>query len=508
MADAPFARIRRQIDELAGRGRAVLRRWALNEAIGLAVPWLFPAAVPVPVVYLLASASGLAGAPVWPLGPWASAVFALAVPVAVCTFRTAWIYCTRQIDRRLALAMYDRALNAHDRIQAADEFLRSGTVSSFKLAAVADAQATVDRALATKLPPPAAAVPALQPGPWRWGAIAFAAFVLALLFASGEPVLDAGGNIEVADAVLPVNPQAGTQQTREATIRHGELERQTSPAQRMDAGEVNEVTNFSLQPRLNDERQPSSVGRAGGLSHEAGRNAADRAASSASGKSPSEPRTGAAERQDGRQPQSRRQSPPPPEEENESSSGIAAGMGGSSGSRISESDREAMDSNSDRDQTDDDVPDDAEEEEDEVQEAAAAMRPLLNQRKAPVDRSLSPSGAGEQQENPDANGRSGPGGLKKTRGVAAMLLGVPMPDQLLGHANPGRMKVQRERAEPQERVGAQYLAEERVAMDDGAGEIAREDFTLRMQNLIRDYFLARRQADNDPGLDPPTEATP
>ena len=507
MADSPFARIRPQLDELAARGRAVLRRWALNEAVRTAAPWLFPAAVPVPALYLLAAASRFAGGPAWPLGPWGTGVLAVAVPVAACAVRAAHTFCTRPIERRLSLALYDRELDAHDRIQAADEFLRAGPRGGFRLAAVADAQSTIERALATELPPPKVAVPALHPGPWRWGATALAAFLLALLLSSGDPVVDAGGEVELAASGLPVDPRAEAQQAQEAAIRRNDAERQARPAERLTAEEVREISSLSMQPRLADERQPPSAGRAGGASREAGRNAADRAASSASGRSPTEPQERATEQQDRRESGPRPQSPPP-EEDNDSSTGIAAGMGGSSGSRTSESDRESTDSKAERDQDDDDVPDDAEEEEDEEQEATAAMRPLLNQRKAPVDRSLIPSGAGEQQENPDANGRSGPGGLKKTRGVAAMLLGVPMPDQLLGHVNPGRMKVQRERAEPQERDSAPYLAEERVAMDESAGKIARDDFTLPMQNLIRDYFLARRQAKDGPVFDSPTEATP
>ena len=70
------------------------------------------------------------------------------------------------------------------------------------------------------------------------------------------------------------------------------------------------------------------------------------------------------------------------------------------------------------------------------------------------------------------------------------------------------MKLQRERAEPQERDSTPYLAGERVAMDESAGKIARDDLSLHMQNLIRDYFLARRRSADGPGFDPQTEATP
>lgn len=506
MADAPFADLRRRLDALVGRGRAVLRRWALHRALRAAAPWLFPAAAPVPVAYLLASLSARAGGPAWPLPPTATVALAVVVPLAVVAVRTAWLFRARRIDRGLALALYDRELDSRDRLQTADEFLRADARDGFRLAAVADAAGAVERALATELPQPAVALRVLHPGPWPWAAAAVAAFVLAVLLGPGEPVGDAGG-LELAAVGAPASLQAQARQAADASVRRETGDRQPPPTERAAAEDSAEPMNPAAPPQPAEPRAQSFSGRAGGTGQEAGRSAADRAASSASGQSPMEPRNRVAEES---APTSSRppERPPIEPEENDSSSGVASGMGGSSGSRTSESDRETTDRKAERDQDDDDVPDDAEEEEDEEQEAASAMRPLLNQRKAPVNRSLSPSGAGEQQENPDANGRSGPGGLKKTRGVAAMLLGVPMPDQLLGHANPGRMKVQRERAEPQERDSDPFAAEARVAMDESAGAIARDDLTLPMRNLIRDYFLARRQAGAEADFDALAGAAP
>ena len=181
------------------------------------------------------------------------------------------------------------------------------------------------------------------------------------------------------------------------------------------------------------------------------------------------------------------------EENEENSSAATGGRGRSSGSRTSSADKQTDDDKANREEPDDEVYDDVEEEEDEEQEAAGAARPLLNQRKAPVDRSLTPSGAGEAREDPDVNGRGGPGGLKKTRGVAAMLLGVPMPDQLLGQANPGRMKVQRERIEPEERFSDERPAADRGVMDETTGSIAHPEMLPWMRDLVRDYFLAERK---------------
>ena len=127
----------------------------------------------------------------------------------------------------------------------------------------------------------------------------------------------------------------------------------------------------------------------------------------------------------------------------------------------------------------------------EEQEAASSMRPMLSQRKAPANRQLGQSGMGED-ENPDANGRGGPGGLKKTRGVAAMLLGVPMPDRLQGAPNPGRMKVQREQSQPQDQFAEAVGAQARGKRDGQIGYVANQNLSPWMEDLVKDYFVSIR----------------
>ncbi|MEZ5975101.1 MAG: hypothetical protein R3E96_09730 [Planctomycetota bacterium] len=51
--------------------------------------------------------------------------------------------------------------------------------------------------------------------------------------------------------------------------------------------------------------------------------------------------------------------------------------------------------------------------------------------------------------NPDANGRGGPSEQKKSRGVASLVLGVPIPDRVKGQPGKGPTKVTQERVQPQ-----------------------------------------------------------
>ena len=134
----------------------------------------------------------------------------------------------------------------------------------------------------------------------------------------------------------------------------------------------------------------------------------------------------------------------------------------------------------------------ADDEEDEEQEAGASSKPMLEQRKAPADRQLSPAGAGQQDENPDANGRSGAGGLKKTRGVAAKLLGVPMPDQLTGHSNPGRMKINRKNANPNLQAQEPGETSPHGELDQSIGSVPDVHMSVWMRQLIQTYFTQKR----------------
>ena len=176
------------------------------------------------------------------------------------------------------------------------------------------------------------------------------------------------------------------------------------------------------------------------------------------------------------------------------SKGVSGGTGRSSGSRTSASDQAAADDKAHNDEDEGDATDDADEEEDEEQKAASASKPMLNNRKAAVDRSLSPSGLSDQ-ENEQANGRGGPSGLKKTRGVAAMLLGVPMPDHLRGKSNPGRIKVERERAEPEPKTSLAANAAARGSRRESIGYLPHPALPPWMQETVRNYFLAERARD-------------
>ena len=132
------------------------------------------------------------------------------------------------------------------------------------------------------------------------------------------------------------------------------------------------------------------------------------------------------------------------------------------------------------------VQDDVEEE-----KTTAVERPSLRKNKAPVDRNLSPRPTGDQAD-PDANGRSGPGGRKKTRGVPSMILGVPTPDRIQGMTNPGRSKVTQENSTPKEEPQSALTAEQRRARDAAFGFVDHPLLRPWMLSLVEQYFLQVR----------------
>ena len=120
-------------------------------------------------------------------------------------------------------------------------------------------------------------------------------------------------------------------------------------------------------------------------------------------------------------------------------------------------------------------------------DARGGLQPNLRDRRPPVNRDLG-IGFGNAK-NPDANGRGGPSEQKKSRGVAALVLGVPIPDHVKGKPNPGKTKITQERVEPKAEKAGRTDASERTARGSPVGHLSQPDLLPWMRDLVRDYFL-------------------
>src|SRR6185295_7293052 len=94
------------------------------------------------------------------------------------------------------------------------------------------------------------------------------------------------------------------------------------------------------------------------------------------------------------------------------------------------------------------------------------------------------------QPNPDANGRGGPSEQKKSRGVASLVRGVPIPDHVKGRPNRGRTKITQERVEPRAEDAPQLAAGARSPRAAPIGALARPALVPWMRALVRAYFLS------------------
>ena len=488
------------LERIVVRGRRQLRSWAAKEAVGKAFVHLFPAALVVPCLALIANLIGLIGLigpPLWPFAAVPTVVLAVIAPFAIVAVYAIVVILREKPDRRICLALFDQILNLKGRLQAADEFLSRDPATPFERAAVEDAAPFARQALDRELPRVRTPPPVLRPRRWLLSVVALLVLAAAILL-DGPPSFDAAAGVLpdelptelLALADTPLEQPAEPPVPKESSRRN--LDGQRLAAASEPGSEAEPERAARSQTGTGDTRSSSAKSStAVSLARQAGKAAAGASGEGSSRKQ--KPREQPA--------QPRRENPSRPkeakEEQPETSKGVSGGSGRSSGSRTSSSDQPPADDKARNDEAEGDATDDAEEEEDEEQKGASTSKPMLNNRKAAVDRSLSPSGLSDR-ENDQANGRSGPGGLKKTRGVAAMLLGVPMPDHLRGKSNPGRIKVERERADPEPKTSLAADATDRGSRRESIGYLPHMALAPWMRDTVRDYFLAQRHSDRTP----------
>lgn len=476
------------------RGRRQLRAWAAKEALGKAFVHLFPAALVVPCLALIGNLVGLANGPsLWPFTTVSTVALAVVSPFVIVAVHALVVVLREKTDRRVCLALFDGILDLKGRLQAADEFLSRGPTGPFEHAAVEDAGPFARQALQNELPPVRTPPPVLRARRWPLGAVSAVVLATAILLgdlpslAVDDPTafFEELPNELVAIADIAADEEAEPPLPKEAS-------RRSLPGRRTSAlSEPGSEGDRPARSQTGTGDTRSSFAKTTATASPARQ--AGKAAAGASGEGSSKKETPRE-----RPAKPRRENPSRPEEgreeQPETSKGVSGGTGRSSGSRTSSSDHPAPDDKARNDEVEGDATDDAEEEEDEEQKGASASKPMLNNRKATVDRSLSPSGVSDQEDD-TLNGRGGPGGLKKTRGVAAMLLGVPMPDHLRGKSNPGRIKVERERADPEPKTAPAANAANRGSRRDSIGYLPHLALAPWMQETVRDYFLAERQSD-------------
>ncbi|MGA1202158.1 MAG: hypothetical protein ACO4BJ_04155 [Planctomycetota bacterium] len=484
-----------ELRTIAGEARGRLRAERLH---GVLVAHAEPAAFLLGVPAVLQLVSVVLGAPLLSTPALIAASVLLPVLwIGLLGTRTAG----GAIDDGTAIAEVDRALGLGDRLIAAHEFIHLPERGPFHEAAIADAAPAIATALARGLPERPHA-PVGRGAKLR----ALAATLILLLVASlpapvdsrGEPGEEPGPIAELPE-VEPAG-DAGDEPSPppvEPNLPEARLPRPSEPNPAgtepggARSGELSEDVKKTLGQTTSGKSSAAASASGNSQSKGSPSNQSQSSAESPerSKRKPKEPKEGT--------PREEKGSPP---KEPEEMSGSTAGRGAASGSSKSPSASKWAS----KDQVTSDDEEDLEEDEEvddefDNSDARGGVQPNLRDRKPPVNRDLA-IGFGNGK-NPDANGRGGPSEQKKSRGVAALVLGVPIPDHVKGRPNPGKTKITQERVEPKEEDAPAVAASDRGTRGEGIGHLPRPDLLPWMRTMVERYYAALRSTG---GGEPPS----
>jgi len=485
-------RVRADLQELAAPVTAELEARRVRAATaapnGLAAPLLaFPA-----IYFLLTCACWLFD--VDSRLPWFALLpLTLILPLIRIFLRRASARAQRVRDVD-ALALLDAELQLADRLSAAHEFSGEEAPDGFMLAAMHDADQRV-RAARGRLPADQAR------GPQRASPLWFAAAAASLLLYMAAQFTPAVGlSADVVDAgpvhaAVDVAPR-DDRDDRDEVTRPEQRRPQPDPRVRrraqQDPGESAPSEDESPTDARRRGRNPMGSGRSAEARTAAGggseRGQPSNQAQSTKGGKARKPKEKKQDkpREDGDERAEEAKKPP---QESGSTQGRGSGKGSSkspTASPWSAKDEVVTDEEEDLEE-DEEVDDESDE-----SKARGGVQPNLRQRKPPVNRDLQIS-MGNGQPSDDANGRGGPGGPKKQRGVAQLVLGVTFPDHVSAKPNPGISKITQERIEPQAQQGDLISGEDRGERAASMGHMTRSPLSPWMQELVRSFYLSLRE---------------
>lgn len=470
---ARAARVRR-----AWRTRALARR-----AWRRAAPWLLGVPVLALLIVLIARGSSLGAA--LP-GFWLLAALLLLPPLCYTAIVAARALA-RPADPRDGLARLDRELGSEGRLQAAHDFLARPRRTPFMDAAIEDARPALARARAHVLAAPPAHGPAA-----RDAAPALLGLLLAALAASlrvGAGVLVPPEPALTADAErVAVAPPAHAPEVPETQAPPPPGPEPASGAAREPAAAGDDAEQKPQADALQDPKSSRGLTGAGAAATPAQASASSESQGFPSAKSDSKEAgdPGASPPPKPRQPKEPGAPPPPakkPAEESGSTAGKGVGHGSSRNPGSTDWESKDQTSTDEEDPLDDDQDVD---DEDSESEARGGLQPSLRDRRPAVNRDLRISFG--NRPNPDANGRGAGGEQKKSRGVASLVLGVPIPDHVKGKPNPGRTKITQERVEPKAEDAPAAAAVAHAARSGPVGNVSQFELQPWMRALVRGYF--------------------
>ncbi|MDG2130692.1 MAG: hypothetical protein P8K08_22025 [Fuerstiella sp.] len=428
--------------------------------------------------------------------PWEAWIF------LTCVIPAVWL-CGEaamrqfQVTRHRALRAADEQIGSSDRIVTADEFLRRTSRDGFMQAAVEDAVDWAAGGRDTVLDRGPAEFSVSRSSLWPVP-VAITALVLAGLLTQLERATVADS--PAGHTVTPVSDSTSVEQTPTPKKQLLTTNDQQPPPKQIDSSPdqhsqraVNRqgAANAAIPDNAEESQGKVNEGETRESRQSANPSSA-KGSPSASGQ-PSRPGD-----QTKTTPKKKQQVTPKndrkkkPRKQNDKPSGATAGQGSSKGSDNNAAPSDWASTSQAATPDDKDIEDeDSVDDEEEEQESRGGVQPNMRDRRTPVNRDLQ-IGFGTDRPNPDANGRGGPGGQKKSRGVASLVLGVPIPDRVNGQPNKGRIRITQQRITPEAEQSDQGPAQNRSPRDGIVGPIHHPDFSPWLQDLVKRYFLDRR----------------
>ena len=457
-----------------------------------------PLLAAVPAVFVLVQLMRWAGGGEPALLPLPFVVLLSLLAPGIPAARAAAASRASRISRSRALAEADRQLGLSDRLVTADEFMRSGARTGFQQAAVEDASLRSEAAASAALEAPEAAISGSRRLP-VWGALSLLLLALSAWVSTLEPRPMGGGSgteTVAAEAGEPLDEEPAdegvTAEERAApappeAVPTERRSQDPAEAKRSESGE-------DVDDSVKESSGRTGAGRSSGaLSSSAA--SESRSAPSTQGQSSKPAERDKKKRESKKKKKERKtgEQPTPERRPEDEQSGATAGKGSSKGSNRNPTASEWQSKDQVTEVDDQEVEDDEDTDEDEEeQENRGGVQPSLRDRRPPVSRDLQ-IGFGNRA-NPDANGRGGPSEQKKSRGVASLVLGVPVPDRVKGRPGPGPTKITQERIEPQAEEAGAIVASARAARSRPVPALSSVELGPQLRELVRAYFLARRAA--------------
>ncbi|MDB4540208.1 hypothetical protein N9250_00825 [bacterium] len=468
-----------------------------RSAFAANIPFAVTLLVVVPILGLLLQAGryygGFQAGTIFPLAAWLA--FTLAVPVGWLFYKSATLQV--RIDRRRALLAADQQLGSAERITTADEFIRRSKTDGFMEAAVDDALQWAKQGCDARLERVAVARPRNRN---VWFAVPASALLIGLVFLAGQytrPALLADAGFQKNDSV--VVKASGMSEVKPNVPLEDPADDENAAERKESAKNPRKQRAVNRQGDAN-AAIPDNAEESDGKLNEGETRESQQSSNPSSAKGAPSASGQPSKSDDKQKPRKKKKKKSKPEkerekkerEEDEKPSGASAGQGSSKGSdnNAAPSDWASTSQASTPEDENVEEEDDVDDEEEE-QESRGGVQPNMRDRRTPVNRDLQ-IGFGNARPNPDANGRGGPSGQKKSRGVASLVLGVPIPDRVNGQPNKGRIRITQQRITPEIEESDPVAAQDRTTLNGPVGPIHHPELEPWLQNLVRRYFLDQR----------------